>query len=192
MIRTAVRAGRPRCTDVVPGSPLRHFLYKSRGNVQFTMPSFEPYFRDPVQRRRYVPLSLDSPARPQRLTNSPLHMQICRCIYDFVPSRPLHSSPQHSVLDPYPTLPNPNPFSLPSVPSKLPWPYSPCMHLGAPNIASRDNGDTEPVNLGPVVKPKSLPQQCLTISTAEPLPPSPCPPFEPLRTIIPKSLAALL
>ncbi|PSN62372.1 DUF254-domain-containing protein [Corynespora cassiicola Philippines] len=56
LIRTAVRAGRPRCTDVVPGSPLRHFLYKSRGNVQFTMPSFEPYFRDPVQRRRLLSL----------------------------------------------------------------------------------------------------------------------------------------
>jgi hypothetical protein len=51
-IRTAVKQGRPKCTDIVPGSPLRHFLYKSRGNVQFTMPSFEPYFEGALEKRR--------------------------------------------------------------------------------------------------------------------------------------------
>ncbi|KAI8939448.1 Vacuolar fusion protein mon1, variant 2 [Plenodomus lindquistii] len=54
-IQNAVRSGRPKCTDIVPGSPLRHFLYKSRGNVQFTMPSYSPYFDDAFERRRYVP-----------------------------------------------------------------------------------------------------------------------------------------
>jgi hypothetical protein len=53
-IRTAVKQGRPKCTDIVPGSPLRHFLYKSRGNVQFTMPSFEPYFENALDKRRYA------------------------------------------------------------------------------------------------------------------------------------------
>jgi vacuolar fusion protein MON1 len=51
-IRAAVKQGRPKCTDIVPGSPLRHFLYKSRGNVQFSMPSFEPYFASPLEKRR--------------------------------------------------------------------------------------------------------------------------------------------
>ncbi|KAF2122146.1 trafficking protein Mon1-domain-containing protein [Lophiotrema nucula] len=50
-IRSAVKAGRPSCIDIVPGSPLRHFLYKSRGNVQFCMPSFDPYFGSGIERR---------------------------------------------------------------------------------------------------------------------------------------------
>jgi hypothetical protein len=57
-IRTAVQQGRPTCTDIVPGSPLRHFLYKSRGNVQFTMPSYTPYFEGDLERRRYVALCI--------------------------------------------------------------------------------------------------------------------------------------
>lgn len=56
LIRTAVKKGRPSCTDIVPGSPLRHFLYKSRGNVQFTMPSFEPFFATALDRRRLLNL----------------------------------------------------------------------------------------------------------------------------------------
>ncbi|KAL1800188.1 hypothetical protein ACET3X_000530 [Alternaria dauci] len=55
-IRTAVQQGRPTCTDIVPGSPLRHFLYKSRGNVQFTMPSYTPYFEGDLERRRLIDL----------------------------------------------------------------------------------------------------------------------------------------
>ncbi|KAI4955535.1 Vacuolar fusion protein mon1 [Alternaria rosae] len=55
-IRTAVQQGRPTCTDIVPGSPLRHFLYKSRGNVQFTMPSYTPYFEGDLEKRRLIDL----------------------------------------------------------------------------------------------------------------------------------------
>ncbi|KAH8724642.1 trafficking protein Mon1-domain-containing protein [Phaeosphaeriaceae sp. PMI808] len=55
-IRTAVKLGRPKCTDIVPGSPLRHFLYKSRGNVQFTMPSFSPYFESALEKRSLLTL----------------------------------------------------------------------------------------------------------------------------------------
>lgn len=54
VIKAAVRNGRPCTTDIAPGSQLRHFLYKSRSNVQFTMPSFSPYFRSPIAHRRYV------------------------------------------------------------------------------------------------------------------------------------------
>ncbi|KAF2815057.1 DUF254-domain-containing protein [Mytilinidion resinicola] len=56
LIRTAVKKGRMSCTDIVPGSPLRHFLYKSRGNVQFTMPSFEPHFTSDLDCRRLLNL----------------------------------------------------------------------------------------------------------------------------------------
>jgi hypothetical protein len=57
IIKNAVRQGRPSTTDIVPGTPLRHFLYKSRANVQFTMPSFSPFFNSLLTRRRYVVLS---------------------------------------------------------------------------------------------------------------------------------------
>jgi hypothetical protein len=52
IIKTAVRQGRSCTTDIVPGTLLRHFLYKSRANVQFTMPSFSPYFITLLARRR--------------------------------------------------------------------------------------------------------------------------------------------
>lgn len=55
-IRHAVRLGRPLATDIVPGTVLRHFLYKSRGNVQFFSPSFSPHFATPVDRRRLLNL----------------------------------------------------------------------------------------------------------------------------------------
>ena len=54
IIKAAVRRGRPTATDIVPGTVLRHFLYKSKGNVQFTMPSYEPHFTTMLARRRFV------------------------------------------------------------------------------------------------------------------------------------------
>jgi hypothetical protein len=54
VIKNAVRKGRPTTTDLVLGTQLRHFLYKSRANVQFTMPSFSPHFDNLIARRRQV------------------------------------------------------------------------------------------------------------------------------------------
>ena len=56
IIKTAIRKGHASCTDIVPGTVLRHFLYKSRGNVQFVMPSFEPHFHGLVTRRKLISL----------------------------------------------------------------------------------------------------------------------------------------
>ena len=56
IIKAAVRRGRPAVTDIVPGTVLRHFLYKSRANVQFTMPSYEPGFPTLLARRRLLSL----------------------------------------------------------------------------------------------------------------------------------------
>ena len=53
-ITSAVRKGRPATTDIIPGTVVRHFLYKSRGNVQFVMPSYEPHFTNLPLRRRLV------------------------------------------------------------------------------------------------------------------------------------------
>ncbi|KAF2175625.1 DUF254-domain-containing protein [Zopfia rhizophila CBS 207.26] len=73
LMRGAVRQGRPSCTDIVPGSPLRHFLYKSRGNVQFTMPSFDPYFQTALDRRRLMNLYHHLHAH---LHTKPTHLKI--------------------------------------------------------------------------------------------------------------------
>lgn len=52
IIHRAVQTGRPLPTDIVPGTALRHFLYKSKGNVQFFMPAFEDKISDMHSRRQ--------------------------------------------------------------------------------------------------------------------------------------------
>ncbi|KAL8414736.1 hypothetical protein RB594_005811 [Gaeumannomyces avenae] len=53
LIRAAAAAGRPRVSEVAPGSQIAHFLYKSRANVQFVSSSLdEAAFADVVARRR--------------------------------------------------------------------------------------------------------------------------------------------
>jgi hypothetical protein len=56
IIHAAVQAGRPAPTDIIAGTVLRHFLYKSKGNVQFFMPSYAPNFVTLKQRRRLMSL----------------------------------------------------------------------------------------------------------------------------------------
>ncbi len=56
VIRNAVQAGRPRMAQVVPGSPMSHFIYKSRANVQFCMSSLDPLFTAALERRRLMTL----------------------------------------------------------------------------------------------------------------------------------------
>lgn len=54
LIRNAVRLGRPKASEIAPGSQISHFLYKSRANVQFCMASMEPTFTEIVNRRRMM------------------------------------------------------------------------------------------------------------------------------------------
>ncbi|OAX79297.1 hypothetical protein ACJ72_06386 [Emergomyces africanus] len=54
VIKAAIEKGRPTTTDIVPGTVLRHFLYKSKANVQFSMASYYPDFPTIVERRRSV------------------------------------------------------------------------------------------------------------------------------------------
>lgn len=53
-IQTALQAGRPSPTDIVPGTGVRHFLFKSKGNVQFFRPAFGPHFDSLHHRRQLV------------------------------------------------------------------------------------------------------------------------------------------
>lgn len=52
VISAAINQGRPTPADIVPGTALHHFLYKSRANVQFTMSSYDPEFSLMSRRRR--------------------------------------------------------------------------------------------------------------------------------------------
>ena len=56
VIQTAVQNGRPSATDIVPGTVVRHFLYKSKSNVQFCMPSYLPHYETLNQRRQLLSL----------------------------------------------------------------------------------------------------------------------------------------
>ncbi|KAL4921539.1 trafficking protein Mon1-domain-containing protein [Aspergillus aurantiobrunneus] len=54
IIKEAIDKGRPSTTDIVPGTVLHHFVYKSRANVQFTMSSYDPEFSSIPRRRRLI------------------------------------------------------------------------------------------------------------------------------------------
>ncbi|PYH91974.1 SAND protein [Aspergillus ellipticus CBS 707.79] len=54
IIKDAVDKGRPKTTDIIPGTVLHHFLYKSRANVQFTQSAYDPDFSSISRRRRLM------------------------------------------------------------------------------------------------------------------------------------------
>jgi len=56
IIQKAVQTGRPSPGEIVPGTVIRHFLYKSKGNVQFCMPSYLPHYETLNQRRQLLSL----------------------------------------------------------------------------------------------------------------------------------------
>ncbi|MCJ1295463.1 Vacuolar fusion protein mon1 [Xylographa carneopallida] len=56
VIKSAVLRGRPSATDIVPGTVLQHFMYKSRGNLQYVMPTYEPHFMTLLARRKLLSL----------------------------------------------------------------------------------------------------------------------------------------
>ncbi|KAI0890409.1 vacuolar fusion protein MON1 [Annulohypoxylon maeteangense] len=56
IIKTAVQQGRAKMNDIAPGTHISHFLFKSRANVQFCMPSLLPTFSSLVSHRRLMSL----------------------------------------------------------------------------------------------------------------------------------------
>lgn len=77
IIKSAVRRGRPTATDVVPGTVLRHFLYKSRNNVQFTMPSYSPHYTTLLARRKLLSLYHTSQASAHAKNS---HLKVHHCV----------------------------------------------------------------------------------------------------------------
>ena len=68
VIKNAASRPRQSCSEILPGTPLRHFLYKSRPHVQFTMPNAGPDFKSPIAWRqlisRYANLHAEMHGRP--------------------------------------------------------------------------------------------------------------------------------
>lgn len=51
-MKKAIDEGRPLTTSIVPGTSIRHFLCKSKQNVQFTMSTFNVHFSTVLERRK--------------------------------------------------------------------------------------------------------------------------------------------
>ncbi|KAL9101539.1 MAG: hypothetical protein Q9163_003215 [Psora crenata] len=77
IIKSAIRRGRPSTTEIVPGTVLRHFLYKSKANVQYVMPSYEPHFTTLLAKRRL--LSLYHTLHSSMHAKNP-HLKVHHCI----------------------------------------------------------------------------------------------------------------
>ncbi|KAI1802371.1 vacuolar fusion protein MON1 [Daldinia bambusicola] len=56
IIKAAAKQGRPKMSDVAPGTHVSHFLFKSRANVQFCMPALHPTFSSLISHRRLMSL----------------------------------------------------------------------------------------------------------------------------------------
>ncbi|KAI1398208.1 vacuolar fusion protein MON1 [Hypoxylon fuscum] len=56
IIKTAAQQGRPKINEIAPGTHVSHFLFKSRANVQFCMPSLLPAFSSLISHRRLMSL----------------------------------------------------------------------------------------------------------------------------------------
>lgn len=57
IIQEAARRGRPAVHEIAPGAAISHFLFKSKANVQFCMPSLHPAFdNDMIRHRRLMSL----------------------------------------------------------------------------------------------------------------------------------------
>lgn len=52
IIQKAIADGRPIPTDIVADTSIRHFMFKSKANVQFVTSSYSPDFTSLLQRRR--------------------------------------------------------------------------------------------------------------------------------------------
>ncbi|KAI0413382.1 vacuolar fusion protein MON1 [Xylaria grammica] len=56
LIKGTALKGRPSVTEIAPSTHISHFLFKSRANVQFCMPSLQPTFDSVLSRRRLMSL----------------------------------------------------------------------------------------------------------------------------------------
>ncbi|KAI1438028.1 vacuolar fusion protein MON1 [Xylaria sp. CBS 124048] len=79
LIKEAVAAGRPSVTDIAPGTHISHFLFKSKANVQFFMPSLQPPFDSLISHRRLMSLYSHLHAAMHARHS---HLKVLHCVND--------------------------------------------------------------------------------------------------------------
>ncbi|CAJ2501554.1 Uu.00g044070.m01.CDS01 [Anthostomella pinea] len=77
IIRTAAHKGRSPINEIAPGTYISHFLFKSKANVQFCMPSLQPAFASLVSRRRLMSLYANLHATVHARHS---HLKILHCV----------------------------------------------------------------------------------------------------------------
>ncbi|KAI1394142.1 vacuolar fusion protein MON1 [Hypoxylon trugodes] len=77
IIKTTAQQGRPKINEIAPGTHVSHFLFKSRANVQFCMPSLLPAFSSLLSHRRLMSLyhSLHSTLHAKHT-----HVKVLHCV----------------------------------------------------------------------------------------------------------------
>lgn len=56
IVKAAAKVGRPKIMEITPGTQISHFLFKSKANVQFCMPSLDPTLDTGISHRRLMSL----------------------------------------------------------------------------------------------------------------------------------------
>ncbi|KAI1820778.1 vacuolar fusion protein MON1 [Xylaria intraflava] len=79
LIKTAAAKGRPAVTEIAPGTHISHFLFKSKANVQFFMPSLQPTFNNLVSHRRLMSLYAHLHAAMHARHT---HLKVLHCVND--------------------------------------------------------------------------------------------------------------
>ncbi|TGJ87790.1 hypothetical protein E0Z10_g967 [Xylaria hypoxylon] len=79
LIKATAVQGRPLVTEIAPSAHISHFLFKSRANVQFCMPSLQPTFSSLISHRRLMSLYSHLHASMHARHS---HLKVLHCISD--------------------------------------------------------------------------------------------------------------
>ncbi|KAI1368826.1 vacuolar fusion protein MON1 [Xylaria arbuscula] len=79
LIKETAMKGRPSAAEIAPNTHISHFLFKSRANVQFCMPSLQPTFCSLVSHRRLMSLYAQLHANMHARHS---HLKVLHCVND--------------------------------------------------------------------------------------------------------------
>ncbi|KAI1419631.1 vacuolar fusion protein MON1 [Xylaria sp. FL1777] len=79
LIKATAVKGRPLAAEIAPNTHISHFLFKSRANVQFCMPSLQPAFSSLISHRRLMTLYSQLHAAMHARHS---HLKVLHCVSD--------------------------------------------------------------------------------------------------------------
>ncbi|KAI0909681.1 vacuolar fusion protein MON1 [Ustulina deusta] len=79
LIKATAVKGRPSVTEIAPNAHISHFLFKSRANVQFCMPSLQPTFSSLISHRKLMSLYSHLHATMHARHS---HLKVLHCVSD--------------------------------------------------------------------------------------------------------------